>query len=221
MIENSNYIDSKMFPLISNPSIGSILRPYGVDIAPEAADKIRAYISLLLKWNKTISLTTVTDPVEMLKFHFGESIFAASAVNFDQSRLADVGSGAGFPGLALALVVPSLTVTLIESNARKCAFLSEVVRELQLQSVTVFRGRLESLPRDSELLDFIAARALGQLDELLAWSKGHIAATGRVILWLGEADSREISLNRDWDWARPALIPGSERRYLLVGSPKS
>jgi 16S rRNA (guanine527-N7)-methyltransferase len=207
-------------PTISNSLIESTLRPYGVTITSDVADRIRAYMSLLLKWNRTISLTTVTDPVEILRFHFGESIFAASTVSLGKSRLADVGSGAGFPGLPLALIGPSLTVTLIESNTKKCAFLSEVVRELRLPNVTIFRGRMESLPIDSELFDFVAARAVGQFDELLAWSKEHIAAAGKVVLWLGEADSREISLKRDWDWARPALIPGSARRYLLVGSPK-
>ncbi len=205
---------------LSNALIESTLRPYGVAIAPGVADKIRTYILLLLKWSGAISLTSVTDPVEILKFHFGESIFAASTVSFGKSRLADVGSGAGFPGLALALVVPSLAVTLIESNTKKCAFLAEIVRELRLPSVTVFRGRMETLPIDSEPFDFIAARALGQFDELLAWSKEHIAAAGKVVLWLGEADSREISPKRDWNWARPVLIPGSARRYLLVGSPK-
>src|SRR5271170_2215417 len=148
--------------MITDSFAEATLRQYGAAVAPEFAEKVRAYISLLLKWNKTISLTTVTDPIEILKFHFGESIFAASVVNFSQSRLADVGSGAGFPGLPLAMVVPDLTVTLIESNAKKCAFLSEAVRGLQLPNVTVFRGRMESLPRGSDPLDFIAARALGQ-----------------------------------------------------------
>lgn len=206
---------------LSNSLIESTLRPYGVAIESEVADKIRAYVALLLRWNKTISLTTVTDPVEILKFHFGESIFAASVVNLGKSRLADVGSGAGFPGSPLAIVVPSLDVTLIESNAKKCAFLSEVVRDLQLPNVIVSRGRMKDVPRDPGVFDFIAARALGQFDELLSWSKAHLAATGKAVLWLGDADSRGISLSRDWIWDQPTLIPGSERRFLLVGSPKA
>jgi 16S rRNA (guanine527-N7)-methyltransferase len=205
---------------LSNSGVEDALRPYGPPLKSGVADKVSTYISLLLKWNKTISLTTVTNPSEILKFHFGESIFATHEVNFEKSRLADVGSGAGFPGLPLAMVVPGLDVTLIESNAKKCAFLSEVVRELQLPNVTVFRGRMEDFPSDSGSLNLIAARALGQHTELLAWSKEILAAGGKVILWLGEADCREISLNPDWRWESPELIPGSERRYLLVGSPK-
>jgi len=202
----------------SNSDIEKQLGPYGVALKSGVAGRIAAYISLLLKWNRTISLTTVTDPSEILKFHFGESIFAAPTVNFDQSRLADVGSGAGFPGLPLALVVPALDVTLIESNTKKCAFLSEVVRELKLPNVTVFRGRMEELPPQTEPLNFITARALGGHDELLGWAKDHLADQGEGVLWLGEADSSKMSLNPGWHWEPAKLIPGSERRYLLVGS---
>ena len=98
--------------------------------ASELCERIRTYISLLLRWNQSISLTTVTNSDEILRFHFGESLFAASAFSLENGRLADVGSGAGFPGLPLAMLLPDLNVTLIESNAKKFTFLSEVVREL-------------------------------------------------------------------------------------------
>jgi 16S rRNA (guanine527-N7)-methyltransferase len=205
----------------SNSDIESQLRPYGVALKSGVAGRIAAYISLLLKWNRTISLTTVTDPSEILRFHFGESVFAASAVKFDESRLADVGSGAGFPGLPLAMVIPGLNVALIESNTKKCAFLLEVVRELRLPNVTVFRGRMEKFPPQSDPLNFVTARALGRHDELLSWTKDHLTSDGKAILWLGEADSSEISRDPGWRWEPPKLIHGSQRRYLLVGSPRN
>jgi len=204
---------------ISNSIIEETLRPYGVALKSGFADRVRAYVLLLLRWNRTISLTTVADPVEVLKFHFGESIFAASVVNFDKSRLADVGTGAGFPGIPVAMVAPGLDVTLIESNAKKCAFLSEVVRELKLSNATVLHGRMEDFHPEEGSFDFVAARALGQHTELLAWAKENLAAGGKVVLWLGEVDSREISMSPSWLWDSPRLIPGSERRYLVVGSP--
>ena len=205
--------------IISNSQVENTLRPYGVALEPGVVDKIRSYMPLLLKWNRTISLTTVTDPVEILKFHFGESIFAASQVDFGESRLADVGSGAGFPGIPLAMTVPSLDVTLIESNSKKCAFLSEVVRELRLPNVKVLRERMENVDSDPRHFDFIAARALGHHNELLSWAKKNVSASGKVVLWLGAEDSRELSRKTDWSWQAPKLIPGSDRRYLLVGSP--
>lgn len=204
---------------LSISEIREALEPYGVNVASGVTDKIRTYISLLLKWNRTISLTTVTDPVEILKFHFGESFFAAFVSKLDESRLADVGTGAGFPGLPLALVVPGLNVTLIESNAKKCAFLSEAVRELQLPNATVFRGRMEDFDPGSSRLDFITARALGQFDDLLKWSRRRLAARGKIILWLGEEDALKLASSSGWTWDKPVLIPGSKRRYLLSASP--
>ena len=204
---------------LSSAQIESAIRPYHVPIGPGMADKIRAYVSLLLKWNRTISLTTVTDPTEILKFHFGESLFSISELKFGGSRLADVGSGAGFPGFPLAMAVPALDVVLIESNARKCAFLSEVKRDLQLSNVTVFRGRMEDFPAAPPKFDFITARAIGHHDELLAWARKHLSADGKIVLWIGDEDVREISLVPHWNWEKSILIPGSERRYLLAGSP--
>jgi 16S rRNA (guanine527-N7)-methyltransferase len=196
------------------------LRPYGVALNDVAAEKILAYIAILRHWNKSISLTTVTDPGEILKFHFGESIFAAGELNYEKSRLADVGSGAGFPGLPLAIVSPGLDVTLIESNTRKCAFLSEVARELRLDSVTVFRGRMEDYPSEPRPLNFVTARAIGNHARLLAWARNHVAPGGRILLWLGETDSRGVSADAHWSWGPTKRIPGSDRRYLLVGAPK-
>jgi 16S rRNA (guanine527-N7)-methyltransferase len=206
---------------LSASEISNALEPYGATIEPATADKILAYIALLLKWNRSISLTTVTDPAEIIKFHFGESVFAASALKFAESRLADVGAGAGFPGLPLALTVPGLDVTLIESNTKKCAFLSEVVRALNIPNATVFRGRMEEFPPGSASFDFITARALGQFDDLLKWSLTHLAPGGKVVLWLGDDDARELSRAPGWTWDQPILIPGSIRRYLLMGSPGS
>jgi 16S rRNA (guanine527-N7)-methyltransferase len=204
---------------ISVAQVADTLKPYGVTLDPALADKIGAYIELLLKWNRTISLTTVTDPVEIVKFHFGESLFAASQLHFSQSRLADVGSGAGFPGVPLALTVPSLDVTLIESNSKKCAFLAEVVRELKLPNVHIVRDRMENVKPGQQLFDFGTARALGHHEDLLAWAKTKLSAGGSIVLWLGDEDSAEISGKSDWTWQPRALIPGSTGRFILAGSP--
>jgi 16S rRNA (guanine527-N7)-methyltransferase len=205
---------------ISRTQIESTLGPYIGTPDAGVFDKILLYMPLLLKWNGTISLTTVTDPMEIVKFHFGECLFALSMLHFEQSRLADVGSGAGFPGIPLAISVPSLNVTLIESNTKKCAFLSEVVRVLQLANATVFRGRMADVTSRSAKFDFVAARALGRYDDLLVWSRDHLSTSGRVALWLGESDVGLISQAPTWNWYKPVLIPGSKQRYLLSGFPR-
>lgn len=207
--------------MISNEHISQILDPYGFVPSNSFIDGMRTYISLLLRWNQRISLTTVTDPVEITKFHFGESLFALSAVPIGAGRLADVGSGAGFPGLPLAMENVKLHVTQIESNTKKATFLAEVVRELNLTNVQVLRGRMEELPREPSGFDFITARALGHHEKLLKWSAGRLSGLGKVVMWLGEADSKRLSKEPGWQWATAVRIQDSERRYLLVGSPST
>jgi 16S rRNA (guanine527-N7)-methyltransferase len=204
---------------LSDAKIAEIFQSYG--LAPDfgVSDQIRTYVALLLKWNSTISLTAITDPIEICKLHFGESVFATSAVPVREGRLADLGSGAGFPGLPLKIASPEIELTLIESNGRKAAFLSEVVRSLELEGVEVFRGRVEDHAPDRPY-EWIVARALGQHDDLLKWATENLAPSGRVVLWLGEDDATAISQAPNWEWRFPVPIPGSKRRVLLVGSRK-
>src|ERR1700683_3079860 len=108
------------------------LRAYGIDASPRVCDQIQTYIDLLLLWNKKLSLTTHVDPSEILRFHFGESAFGLKSMPTAKGRLGDIGSGAGFPGLPIALLCPDLEVSLIESNGKKSAFLSEVVSRLDV-----------------------------------------------------------------------------------------
>src|SRR6202034_2105295 len=179
--------------MLSSSQIEGLLRAYGIAVPPELTAKIRAYIELLIKWNRKIALTTVTDPQEIVQFHFGESLYAASRYNFEKSRLADVGTGAGFPGLPLALAFSTLSVTLIESNLKKCAFLAETLRELAIGNAAIFSGRMESFSPGTAKFDFITARAFGQFDELRAWAKVQLSDRGKLVLWLGEEDAKEIS----------------------------
>ena len=207
-----------MTPL-SDDQIARNLKPYGVTCTPPLCEQIRAYVSLLLQWNRKISLTTVTDPSEIVKFHFGESMFAASSVPILSGRLADIGSGPGFPGLPIRMAVTELDLTLIESNTKKATFLAEVIRTIKLDHVTVFRGRMNDLGADIAPFDFVTARAFGQHDELLHWAHDHLADKGRIVLWLGADDAALLSQKPLWSWQPPLHIPGSQRRYLLIGSP--
>ena len=206
--------------MISCSQIARLLSGYGLAAKSDLSARIGTYIELLLKWNRKIALTTVTDPEEIVKFHFGESVFATSRYNLEKCRLADVGTGAGFPGLPLALAVPTLSVTLIESNLKKCAFLAEILRELLIPNARIFSGRMESFSPSAARFDFITARAFGQFEELRAWAKVQLSDTGRLILWVGEEDSKKIATEPTWSWGPPDLIPRSKRRYVLAGSPR-
>src|ERR1700674_3339769 len=130
---------------LTKDQIVSTLLPFRVQLSNDQIDKIREYIRLLLKWNQSVSLTSVVDTVDILTRHFGESMFACSLIPVDNCRLADLGSGAGFPGLALKIACPTLSVTLIESNKKKCAFLSEVVRALELENAEILPVRFDEI----------------------------------------------------------------------------
>jgi 16S rRNA (guanine527-N7)-methyltransferase len=203
--------------VLTDGVISEELRTYGVSATADICSAIRTYISLLLHWNRTISLTAVTDPLEVLRFHFGESMFAASSIANRNGRLADVGSGAGFPGIPLKLALPALEVILIESNAKKAAFLAEAIRELGLERTEIYRGRFEDFRAEGPEFDFVTARAIGRHEELIKWAFGAIKLGGNLILWLGADDAVQVMLKKPWRWSKPLPIPGSHSRTILVG----
>src|ERR1700730_14846413 len=131
----------KQQQLPSDEQISSALSGFQVQLSSEQITKVREYVRLLLKWNQSISLTSVRDPMEIVARHFGESMFLSCLIPVEKCRLADLGTGAGFPGLALKIARPTLQVTLIESNKKKCAFLSEVVRALEIKHLEVLPVR--------------------------------------------------------------------------------
>jgi 16S rRNA (guanine527-N7)-methyltransferase len=202
----------------SNETIDAALRPYGVSVTALLCDQIRVYIEFLLRWNQKTSLTTIIDPTEILHFHFGESMLALSTVPIRHGRLADVGSGSGFPAVPIRMACEAMSIILIESNQKKAAFLSEIVRELHLTSVDVRRCRMEDAWLKDEIIDFITARALGIDDTFLNWSRHNLTQHGSVVLWLGSADASDISKKRGWKWADTINIPQSDRRVILHGS---
>lgn len=182
---------------------------------------IQQYIQLLLAWNEKVNLTAIRDPLEILYRHFCESMYAAVAVPLDSGRLADVGSGGGFPGLPLKIIRPGLEVFLVESNIKKGTFLAEVLRELELRDARVLINRYEELTEELAPLDFVCSRAVGEFGPFLEWAAlEHVAAT-RVILWVGGRDLDQVRCNQTWEWLEPVAVPHSLRRYLLVGSKKS
>jgi 16S rRNA (guanine527-N7)-methyltransferase len=205
---------------ISNDTIAIALKPFGFASDDRFCDQVRTYINLLLRWNQRTSLTTVTDPAEILRLHFGESVLAAATVPIRHGRLADVGSGAGFPAVPIRMVSEGLHVVLIESNQKKATFLAEVVRELDLTHVDVRRCRMEDVDLGEEKVDYVTARALGIGDVFLQWSRNSLNVDGSVVLWLGGSEANRISQQPEWKWADPLRIPQSDRRVILRGAKR-
>lgn len=205
---------------LSDENITSGLAPFQFIPSADQISKIREYIRILLRWNQLISLTTVVDPVEILARHFGESIFASSLLPVENCRLADIGTGAGFPGLALKIACQNLRLVLMEPNKKKCAFLHEVIRTLGLNEVEVVASRFDEIRASPDFANIITARALGGFSDLLPWAKGSLTFRGHLVLWLGSEDSTKVSSEPSWIWQPPIRIPESQRRFILIGRPR-
>jgi 16S rRNA (guanine527-N7)-methyltransferase len=208
-------------PALPSPEdVRRALGEFQITLGDQQVLQIQQYIKILLTWNEKINLTAIRDPREILYRHFCESMYAASVVPVENGRLADVGSGGGFPGLPLKIIRPDLQAILIESNLKKATFLAEVIRELELRDTQVLVRRYEELGEEVAPLDFVCSRALGEFVPFLEWALSDQLATKQVILWIGARDLPEIQKIPCWDWREPVQIPQSLRRLLLVGSRK-
>ena len=206
------------------PTESAIVRALGefqLSVNERQVLQIQQYIKTLLAWNEKLNLTAIRDPVEVLYRHFCESMYAATAVPVENGRLADVGSGGGFPGLPLKILRPELRVFVVESNLKKATFLAEIIRELELTDTQVLVRRYEELGEEIAPLDFICARALGEFPAFLEWAASQQIAAKQVILWIGARDLPELQKIRTWQWREPIPVPNSLRRLLLVGAKKA
>lgn len=202
---------------LSAQVISKALREFHVQLTPEQVTAVQRYMTMLLAWNEKVNLTAIRDPLEILYRHFCESMYAAATLPLGVDRLADVGSGGGFPGLALKIARPELHVSLIESNVKKATFLAEVVRELGLTDTRVLVSPYEELGEEIAPLDFVCSRALGEFERFLGWAHSKRVAARKVVLWVGGRDIEEIKRIRGWLWKDPISIPRSLQRLLLVG----
>jgi 16S rRNA (guanine527-N7)-methyltransferase len=202
----------------SESTIRKALSEFYIDVNLGQIGQIQEYIRLLFVWNEKVNLTGIRDPLEILYRHFCESMFATKVVDLGQCRLADIGTGAGFPGLALKILLPEAPVVLVESNIKKATFLAEVVRALGIRGASVLVSRYEELGDKIAPVDFLLVRALGEFETFLKWAASEKVDAKRVILWVGIADVEQVRKNPLWSWQLPVTVPQSLRRVLLVGT---
>jgi 16S rRNA (guanine527-N7)-methyltransferase len=206
--------------VLSAETIRRALGEFQLQASDQQIVYIQQYMRLLLTWNDKINLTAIRDPLEILNRHFCESMYAAVAVPVENGRLADVGSGGGFPGIPLKIIRPELHTFLIESNMKKATFLAEVLRNIELPDTKVIVGRYEDSGEDVAPLDYVCARAVGEFEPFLAWAASERVGTKQVILWISGRDLDQARRGLYWDWREPIAVPNSLRRYLLVGHRK-
>jgi 16S rRNA (guanine527-N7)-methyltransferase len=203
---------------ISAETIRRALGEFEISLSDGQVLLIQKYMRILQQWNEKLNLTAIRDPLEILYRHFCECMYASVAIPGDFGRLADIGSGAGFPGIPLKIMRPEMELFLVESNIKKGTFLAEVVRDLELANARVLISRYEELSEELAPLNYVCSRALGEFGPFLAWAAGERLSAGRVLLWVGGRDLDEIRKAPQWEWQEPIPVPQSLRRYLLVGT---
>ena len=216
---------------MNDARIAELLAPYvgapgASRLKPEVLRDISTYIDLLRRWNLRINLTAIRNEEEIVTRHFGESFFAASLLFPPCSSVssvvkgvavADLGSGAGFPGLPIKLWAPEIKLTLIESNQKKATFLREVARALTLTDVNIQNARAESLSEPR--FDVVTLRAVERFESILPIAASLVSPRGRLAILIGQAQlaqARSILPSQTWSELHP--IPGSSSRVVAIAS---
>jgi 16S rRNA (guanine527-N7)-methyltransferase len=186
-------------------------------LEPDLSAKFELYLALILRWNAKMNLTAIRDSYDILNRHFVESIACAQALPAGIKTLLDFGSGAGFPGIPIALCRPEIAVTLAESQGKKAAFLREAVRGLTLNT-RVFAGRAENL---GEQFDCVALRAVDRMAQAVGAASGLVRDGGWLVILTTQAAWAMLSdIGESFPHAH-AIPIASSKHQLMVLAPKS
>lgn len=171
---------------------------YNIEINDEQVDKFNRYYGLLIEWNKKINLTTIIDYDEVIKKHFLDSVLLIKVFAkdlFAHKNIIDVGTGAGFPGIPLAIMLPDAKFTLIDSLNKRIQFLKEVIKFLQIDNITLIHARAEELgvdPNYREKYDICVSRAVAALPLLLEYCSPFVRKEGVLYMYKSLKVEEEI-----------------------------
>ena len=186
--------------------VGEALLDAGIELVPEHVRTLTTYLNLLIKWNRVYNLTGIRDTAELVERHLAESLALAPLLH--GTRIVDVGTGAGLPGIPLAIVEPDRSFVLVESRAKRVRFLRHVAGTLRLPNVAIEHSRVEDLPCERPF-DTVLARAVAPPRELITMTR-HLTAPGTILLLLTAARLEEA-------WRE--LAEDSSLRPVAVGEP--
>lgn len=188
----------------------------GVDLSSQQIDTLLRYIELLVKWNRVYNLTAVRDADAMLSQHLLDSL--AVVPHLPEGALLDVGSGAGLPGLPIAIAQPQRAVSVLDSNTKKAAFMRQAAGELGLSNVSVYSHRVEEWLAD-ERFPLIISRAFAELQQFVQWSAPLLAPGGILLAMKGVYPEAEIAALPSPYTAREVIrleVPGLDAERHLV-----
>ena len=168
-------------------------------MTPAQLEQLQRYLALVQKWNKVYNLTALRDPADMLTHHLFDSLSAIAplqrqlaqmGIPLAQARLLDVGSGAGLPGVVMAICCPGLSVACVDTVGKKAAFVQQVALELRLPNLRGVHARVESL---TEQFDVVSSRAFASLVDFTTWSRAALAPHGVWLAMKGKHPADEIA----------------------------
>ena len=190
-------------------------RKIGLDVSRETLDRLRALEATLRRWQATINLVSRTTLANLWERHILDSAQAAAYLPASTHTLTDLGSGAGFPGLVLAALRPDVQVRLIETDARKAAFLVEAARHMGLATAGVVVARIEAAA--PTVADVVTARALAPLSQLLVWANRHRSDTAICLFHKGRGWRSELTeAMKDWDISFESLASITDRDAVIL-----
>lgn len=189
--------------------LAPFLEILGLRLQPEQLALLERHYRALMMWNQRLNLTSVREPEAVVRRHFAESLFVAAHLGVDEGTLADVGSGGGFPGLPIAVVRPGVQVTLVESVAKKAAFLKEASRGLP--NVRVVRVRFEEI---EETFDWVVLRGVAS-DPLAPYLR---RSARRLGLLMGSKEAEDAVRQLGIRTPQVVALPWEQSRVLVTGS---
>jgi 16S rRNA (guanine527-N7)-methyltransferase len=206
---------------VNSAAIESAIRGTGLKgLSPEALSQFELYLELLLKWNSRLNLTGIREPEAIIRRHFLECIQCAQALP-EAPTLLDFGSGAGLPGIPIAICHPEINVTMGESQRKKAGFLREVVRSLNLLNAEVFDGRIEEMPLETQF-SIVTLRAVDKMTEACRSALARIAPSGWIILFATSATESDLkSALPEITWSQKLPIPNLDQGEILLGQRRS
>ena len=204
---------------VLSAALAEALPLYGCQLAAEPLVKMARFLQLVQEVNHQIRLVGSADLPDLVKRHTGESVFLGSLYSFHGQQVADLGSGAGFPGIALQIAYPEITTTLIESDQRKARFLQRVLDELELRG-EVRAARAEKV-RLQPAPELVTVRALDKMPTVPGWL-GSCFNSAKESWKLAAWVSRDLAAGwrkqfPEWQWSADHLLPGAHSRVVVIG----
>lgn len=179
---------------IFNRELFEKVQKLNIYINNDKIQKFHIYMELLLEWNKILNLTAITDEDEIILKHFVDSLTVLKYIN-EYDKIIDVGTGAGFPGIPIAIMMPNVKITLLDSLNKRINFLNEVIRELDLKNVETIHSRSEDCGKDMlyrEKYDVSIARAVANLSTLSEYLLPFVKIDGKMICMKGSEIDEEL-----------------------------